>query len=372
MLKNDAEDVYRKLRKHLDQFPIGFPSTESGVEMRLLKYFFTPEEAEMAMHLTILPQTLEQIHKQLEKTGVSIDKLERTLAEMGRKGSIYLVKGRGKNYYLNAQLAIGMYEHQVNRLTKGFVADMQQYFDESFGKEITRPGSAQMRIIPVDKSITPEYKVETFENLRHLIEDFNGPISVANCICRQGNDLIGQPCKQTSLRESCLQFGTAARMYVDEQRGRFITKAETLEILKKAQEDGLVLEMMNTLEPTAICTCCRDCCGYLTNVKKLSRPAEFLPSNYYVQVDAESCTGCETCVNVCPMGARTVSDNVSEVDLGRCIGCGVCVPACTAGATKLVKKEKIIAPPENATAMYMQILNNKTQMKRMEAKKGGK
>jgi electron transport complex protein RnfB len=372
MMKKDAEDVYRKLRKHLDQFPIGYPSTDSGVEIRLLKYFFTPEEAEIAMQLTILPQTLEQVHKSLEKTGISVDKLERTLAEMGRKGSIYLFKGRGKNYYLNAQLAIGMYEHQVNRMTKGFVADIHQYFDESFGKEATRPGSAQMRIIPIDKSITPEYKVETFENLKHIIEDFDGPISVANCICRQGNDLLGQPCKQTHLRESCLQFGYAARMYVDEKRGRFITKGETLEILRKAQDDGLVLEMMNTLEPTAICTCCGDCCGYLTNIKKFTRPGEFLPSNYYAQVDAQSCTGCETCVSVCPMEARTVKDSVSEVDLSRCIGCGVCVPACTADATKLVKKEKIITPPKDTGALYMQIMNNKTQMKRMEAKKVGK
>jgi len=368
MLKKDAEDVYRKLRKHLDEFPIGFPSTESGVEMRLLKYFFTPEEAEIAMHLTILPQTLEQIHKSLERTGVPIDKLEHTLAQMARKGSIYFVKGKGNNYYLNAQLAIGMYEHQVNKLTKEFLEDMHQYFDESFGKELTRPGSSQMRIIPVDKSITPEYKVETFENLKQIIEDFNGPISVANCICRQGNDLLGQPCRQTHLRESCLQFGSAARMYVEEKRGRFITKDETLEILRKAQEDGLVLEMMNTLKPAAICTCCGDCCGYLANVKKLARPAEFLPSNYYAKVDAESCSACETCVNVCPMGARTVRDNVSEVDLGRCIGCGVCVPVCAAGATKLVKKEKITSPPADSTAMYMQILKNKTQMKRMEKK----
>lgn len=372
MSKKDTEDVYRKLRRHLDQFPIGYPSTDSGVEIRLLKHFFTPEEAEIAMRLTILPQTLEQIHKSLEKTGISIDKLEQVLAQMAKKGSIYFVKGRGNNYYLNAQLAIGMYEHQVNRLTTGFVADMHQYFDESFGKELTRPGSSQMRIIPIEKSITPEYKVETFENLKQIIEDFNGPISVANCICRQGNDLLGQPCKQTHLRESCLQFGSAARMYVEEGRGRFITKEETLEILKKAQGDGLVLEMMNTLKPTAICTCCRDCCGYLTNVNKLARPAEFLPSNYYAKVDAELCSGCETCVNICPMDARTVKDNVSEVDLERCIGCGVCVPACTAGATRLVKKAKITSPPADATAMYMQIMNNKTQMKRMEAKKADK
>jgi Fe-S-cluster-containing hydrogenase component 2 len=72
------------------------------------------------------------------------------------------------------------------------------------------------------------------------------------------------------------------------------------------------------------------------------------------------------------MDARTVKDNVSQVDLQRCIGCGVCVPSCTAGATKLVKKEEIMAPPKDVSAMYMKIMNNKTQMKRMEAKKGDK
>jgi Fe-S-cluster-containing hydrogenase component 2 len=68
------------------------------------------------------------------------------------------------------------------------------------------------------------------------------------------------------------------------------------------------------------------------------------------------------------MEARTIKDNVSEVDLGRCIGCGVCVPACAPGATKLVKKERIISPPADSNAMYMQILKNKTMIKRAENK----
>jgi ferredoxin len=161
-------------------------------------------------------------------------------------------------------------------------------------------------------------------------------------------------------------------MWVEEKRARFIANGEALDILRKAQEDGLVLEMINAQKPAGLCTCCGDCCGYLTNVKKFTRPAEFLPSNYYAKVDAELCTGCETCVNTCPMDARTVKDNVSEVDLERCIGCGVCVPACTTGATKLVKREKASTPPPDINTMYMQILNNKSQMKRMEAKKGDK
>jgi ferredoxin len=363
MSKKDSEDVYQKLRRHLDQFPIGFPSTKSGVELRLLKRLFTTEEAEIATHLTMMPQTLQQIHKSFGKNGIPIEELERKLSEMSRKGTIYLARREETNYYFNAQLAIGIYEHQVNRLTKEFVEDLRQYFDEAFGKELFRTGSAQLRVIPLEKSITPEYKVAPYEDLKQIIDDIKGPISVTNCICRQATDLLGQPCKHTSLRESCIQFGSAARMYVEERRARYITKEEALNILRKAQEDGLVLEILNATKPTAICTCCGDCCGYLTNVKKLERPAEFLPSSYYVQVDHESCTACETCVNMCPMGARTIRDNVSEVDTERCIGCGVCVPACPTGSNKLIKKEKTIVPAKDVFAMYMQIMENKVRIK---------
>jgi hypothetical protein len=44
-------DVYEALREHLDSLPAGFPATESGVEIRILKRLFSPEEAELARHL---------------------------------------------------------------------------------------------------------------------------------------------------------------------------------------------------------------------------------------------------------------------------------------------------------------------------------
>ena len=36
------EEIYKKLAKHLDNLPGGFPPTESGVELRILKRLFTP------------------------------------------------------------------------------------------------------------------------------------------------------------------------------------------------------------------------------------------------------------------------------------------------------------------------------------------
>ena len=50
------QDIYRRLAKHLDNLPAGYPATESGVEMRILRRLFTPEEATLAIHLTLLPE----------------------------------------------------------------------------------------------------------------------------------------------------------------------------------------------------------------------------------------------------------------------------------------------------------------------------
>ena len=37
-----SDDVYTKVREQLDQYSVGFPSTESGVELEILKKMFTP------------------------------------------------------------------------------------------------------------------------------------------------------------------------------------------------------------------------------------------------------------------------------------------------------------------------------------------
>ena len=49
-------DIYKQLATFLDHLPAGYPSTESGVELRILKRLFTPQEAEVAMTLTMIPE----------------------------------------------------------------------------------------------------------------------------------------------------------------------------------------------------------------------------------------------------------------------------------------------------------------------------
>lgn len=45
-------------------------------------------------------------------------------------------------------------------------------------------------------------------------------------------------------------------------------------------------------------------------------------------VDAEKCTGCESCVDSCPLDAIEMQDDLAVVDTDTCGDCGACVDAC--------------------------------------------
>jgi len=244
--------VYRELQKYLDRLPKGYPPTKSGVEIRILKHLFTPEEAQMALQLSMMPETLERIYKRVKRTGISKDELEKMLDDMFVKGLILReTKGEVKKYS-NALFAIGMYEFQVNRLTPDFAKDCEQYLDEAFGKEFHRTKIPQLRTIPIEKSISVEHAIGNYDSIRRIIEENDGPFGVANCVCRQEKDLTGESCSHTDLRETCLSLRDAVEMYTSMGIGRAISKEEALDILDKAQEAGLVLQPMNSLNPVAI------------------------------------------------------------------------------------------------------------------------
>jgi electron transport complex protein RnfB len=349
-------DVYRRLQRHLDQMPVGFPATESGVELRLLRRLFTPEEAETALLLSALPESLERIHRRARKTAVTREDLERTLDRMAAKGAI-LRRGRGdRKRYSKLQLAVGMYEFQVDRLTRELQQDVEQYFREGFGEAFHGPKTGQMRTIPIGARFVPERRVGRYDDARRLIEDTTGPVAVMNCICRQGKELTGEPCRQTDARRVCMTFKSAARRFVEEGTAQAVTREEALALAERAEKDGMVLQPENTQDPLFMCFCCGCCCGVLTTAKQLPHPAEYLQSNYRAVVDAELCTECETCRSRCPMDALDSSDGATRVDHHRCIGCGLCVSTCPSEALQLVAKEQETVPPRDQNALYKKIV----------------
>lgn len=352
--------VYRDLQKHLDTLPIGYPSTKSGVEIRLLKRLFTPEEANLAIQLSWLPESPKRIYERAKKTGMSLGELEQMLDRMFKKGLISKRTDKGEKLYGNAYLAIGMYEFQVNRLTQDFLDDFWQYFNEAFVFEASRTRIPQLRTIPVEKSVPIEHFVADYDSVRHLIDNVGGQFAVANCICRQDRDIMGKSCSVSDIRETCLLFGDIAENYISRGIGRPITKEEVFDILDKAQEAGFVLQPTNSLKLEAICCCCGDCCGILSTLRQLPRPAEFYATNHYAVMDITSCSGCEECIKRCQLDALRIEDSVVVINLDRCIGCGNCVAICPTNAITLHKKDKEVMPPKDMDALYASILAKKS------------
>jgi len=356
------EQVYRDLQKYLDRMPISYPETESGVEIRILKHLFTPEEAGIALQLSMIPEPVERIHKRLKKSGMSVEQLQKILDHLVYKGSIYGTEEDGKKVYGSLPLAIGMYEFQVERLTEDFAKDFLQYLDEKFADEVGKTKIPLLRTIPVEKSIPVpgKYQVSNYDNVRYLVENAGGQIAVANCVCRQTKDVVGQSCTKTNLRETCIITSPEeADYYVNAGIGRYITKGDALDILEKAQQAGLILQPVNAEHPEAICCCCGDCCGILTSIKKFPRPVDYYASNFYAEVDPELCNGCQICVDYCQMEARYMTDGWAATNLDRCIGCGNCVVICESNAIQLKKKDSEQTPPKDMNAMYTRILMKK-------------
>lgn len=353
------DDIYRKLQKHIDNMPVGFSESKSGLDIRLLKYLFTPEEAEIALELSALPEPLDRIHKRLKRKGISIEKLEQTLDRLVNKGAImdckhYVKKGKGK-YYSKAMMLVGMFELQAERLTKEYAKDFKDYLTEGFYKEVHSKKTSQMRTIPINISVTQEKHVDAYDNAKEIVKNVTGQIAVIHCVCRESKDLLEDPCKRSDIRETCLLFEGTASMVLDMKRGRSITKEEALEILRKAEDAGFILQPSNSRKPHFICCCCGCCCESLASIKMFSRPVEYFHSNYQSEVDSNLCTGCEECIESCNMEALSLVDDVSTVDLDRCIGCGVCVSKCPSGAITLKNKMKKSIPPKDHDSMYQKI-----------------
>ncbi len=367
-MKNN-EQLYRALQQHLDKSPVGFPATPSGSDIAVLKRFFTPLEAQIAACLSIMKlETAAAINRRLKKSGlaISLDELREKLGAMAYKGTVLIYsQGFKEKHYKNAGVtAGGIFDFQVNRLTKELVDTFHHYYAEAFAQaEMTGSRSIpQLRTVPVAQSIpTPEqHSVATYDDVRLILEESPGPFAVANCICRQTKDIQGQPCAYSDVRETCLQIGTDhARQCVEMGIARYISKEEAFSIIEKAREAGFVLQPENSKHPEAICCCCGDCCMILSTVIKTPRPADMYASNYFAAVDSSLCQACGKCVQRCQLKARALVDGVSIVNLDRCIGCGNCVITCVSGATRLVKKEKALVPPKDKTATYMKIMSDK-------------
>ncbi|RLD69548.1 MAG: hypothetical protein DRI98_10235 [Bacteroidetes bacterium] len=353
-------DIYRQLQRHLDQSPVPFPETESGVEISLLKNLFDETEASIALKLSAVPESIDRILGRFKEGEVTKETLRTKLDGLIDKGLIYSKPDQKKGrLYQKAPLAVGMYELQVDRMTKELAEDYFQYEDEGFAEAIIDVKIKQMRTIPVNVDIKPEFLIGSYDNARAIIENSPGPFGVMNCICRQTKQKVGKPCKHSDILETCFTLGFSATYMMEMGVAREISRDEMKDLITRAEGLGLVLQPANAKSPEFICCCCGCCCQVLTAAKRYPHPAEFVHSNFYVQIDPEKCVACGECMEICQMEALVSVNNHTEVLRSHCIGCGNCLNVCTSEAITLMKKEKVTIPPKDRDDLY-----NKMTMER--------
>lgn len=353
----EMDTIYRKLAAHLDNLPGGFPETESGIELRILRRLFTPEEAELAVLLTMKPEAVAPL---AERVGLEAEMLSDSLENMAKKGLIFRSYKEGVPMYSAAMFVVGIWEYHVNDLDADLVRDVNEYLPFISQKVWRETATKHMRVVPISKSIVEDIEISSYEDAEELIRA-QSKITVQPCICRKEHQVLGEPCKYPL--EVCFSFGSAAYYYEENKLGRAVDTEEALAILETGKKAGLVIQTGNAQKSANICMCCGCCCQILKNLKKLEKPAEEVHSNYFTVVEGDKCTACGTCEERCHMDAVTM-DETAAVNPARCIGCGVCIPECPTEAIHLVAKDASAkyVPPRFTYQAYLKMAKERGKL----------
>ena len=337
------DNAYKNLARHLNKLPNGFPATESGVELKLLKKLFSEEEAELACYLTLDPQTAKTI---AEKH--NLDERTTFVAYKGmvKKGLIKVERGDKSLAFKIMPFIVGFYEYQNADIDAEFAQLFEEYYKEALHKMMTMEPSVH-RVIPIEKTIPMDIEVMPYERASRYIETAHS-WGVLRCICRVQQKLIGKGCDHTI--ENCLVFSHRPSAFDRTDAIKAISKEEALEVLERADHEGLVHSTSNSQQDVDyICNCCTCSCGILRGIAEYGSLTSAAKSEFYAEVNEELCDGCETCIDRCQFKALSMKNDVCVINLTRCFGCGLCVSSCPTAALSLKQKTKTEFEPPPVT-----------------------
>ena len=353
------EGIYRKLQKQLDSYSLGFPATESGIEIEILKGLFIEEDAELFTNMTPLLETPESVAMRL---GRDLGEVVSQLEEMAGKGLLFRSRKGAEVKYGATPFMHGLMEFQVKNLSREKVLAVEKYFKEGFQKAIIGSAGLFLRTVPVRESIKLERQVAAFDDACKILAKVD-LIVITDCICRKSRLAIDEGCDKPL--EACFMFGSMAKYYLDNKMGRKISYDEGIAILTEAQKLGLVTQPATSQNPGGMCNCCGDCCGVLRAIKLDPKPADLVFSNHQVKVIGENCSGCEICIDRCQMDAVSIdNEGLAVINYDRCIGCGLCVTTCPSDAMVLEKKpeDKRKIPPKNSLEQMLTLARKREIM----------
>jgi len=337
-----SDQVYYKLAKVLDTLPNGFPPTESGIEIKLLKKIFTPDEADLFCDLRLTTETAEEISA---RTGRPLEGLEDKLTSMWERGEVWGQVVDDVKSFKMIPWIVGIFEFQNSRMDLEFCELCEEYAMH-FGMETFSFTPHLLQVIPIEEEISADQQVVPYEQLSNIIENGKS-FSLNSCICKKEKGFLGNPCSKPE--DVCMWISDVPDFHNNSYWGNKISKEEAYDVLRKSEEAGLVHMTTNIQEGQwFICNCCGCCCGGLISVKM--GITSICNAHYYADIDQDKCDECGVCLEErCQTEAIEETDEGYMVIKSKCVGCGLCATTCESEAIKIYRKpeDQIFIPPKN-------------------------
>ncbi|MFX1394495.1 MAG: 4Fe-4S binding protein [Promethearchaeota archaeon] len=353
-----SDEAYLKLREFLDLFPIGYPKTSNGIEIKILKRLFTEQEAKIAVCLTPIPEKVSRIAR---RAGLTREEAEEILDSMSKKGLIFRVRRDGPTLFNSAPFMVGLYEYSVNKLDKELAEMFKEYYDIAIMNEMGASNVPGFKVLPIEETIEANTVLYPYHKLKESIKNAR-KIAVYDCICRKEAKLTGEGCDRPI--ENCLSFGVAAEFYIENGVGREISPEEAIRIIEEADNAGLIHAGVNSKHLSNICNCCPCCCASMKGItKKGLDKHKFLNAMFESIIDQDLCIGCGNCVERCPVEAITL-DDFAIVNRNLCLGCGLCASNCPEEAITLELRKDGEEPFDRVLELGKAIIEGKRKLSR--------
>jgi NAD-dependent dihydropyrimidine dehydrogenase PreA subunit len=362
-----VRSAYRDLADRLNRFPQGAPPTDRLFD--ILALLFSEREAGLVAQLPIRPFTADEAAR---RWNVPEAEARRVLDELAGRAILLDVESPDAvtTYVLPPPMA-GFFEFSMMRaredVDQKLLAELfHQYLnvEEDFVRDLFGAGETRLgRVFVNESAVAPELSLHVldYERASEVVKTARA-IGVGLCYCRHKKQHLGQACDAPL--DICMTFNTAAASLTRHGVARRVDAAECLNLLQQARDRGLVQFGENARRHVSfICNCCGCCCEALVAARRIGFLHPVHTTNFIIEVDRSTCTGCAKCVDACPVEALSVVSandpkrprkRTARLDERACLGCGVCVATCQERGLRLVPRAERVITPVDSTHRFVQ------------------
>lgn len=311
-LANHINEVYTlKLRPHDEKR--GF--------VKIFKKLLSEKESKIAVQLT---SKLENVKEISIRIGIEEEKLNSILHQIAMKGIIYETELENRKYYKLMPFVPGIFEALLKLSDDSEIAAALELYSQEM-KELKKKENEL--VIPMNCKIDIQTHQITLSEIELYLKKTD-QYAVMDCICRTVRSVNGKACGH-SIKDMCILIGDCVEYYVEIGNARRATKEEVINILMKAEAEGLFHEMypLEQSKSIFICNCCTCGCMFLELSDRIKR---ILKYDNKIEIDFARCRHCGTCIESCPKLVFSWSDNGTfiTVDEEKCMCCGLCEIMC--------------------------------------------